>query len=566
MLTLASISPKKQRLLQQALADFDARWDEETGLLCSRSEGRERHATRESAFYALALLLRQEPGDAARADRILRSVMALQLLCPGEIWNGTFAESLEDSRPVRAAVDVSRLTAEARWQGDVIWTRVLSAFAARLQADPELKNREEELSGLLSASLRDVFPVVWETYDPNWREFIFSTFALILEEFETLLPAGTVGAMENAAREGLSGARFRAESGLTPLNTNVRVMHVFFFDAFARRFHDENLRRYAADYAARFTEEYLQYRAVAEFNSPTYNGVVLSYTGLLREKGGSPEVRRMGEILEDGLWRNLADFYNPAMGTLCGPFSRAYGLTMEGTALPLLMYLGLDSLPVDPAPAFGPETESAGVLCFSEPKIPAEVRPLLTEPRPERQVTCRFRELAERGEPGDNHSLCTATAWITDRLMLGAMAGSTNTSHQLHSTVALWRNTFGSVSGLRLRRSDARGRLRHLRTVFFDTAAEPGRIFGTVRNEAQEPVICHFEIESPAAAEGIYREGVWQADGLCCRPVLSVLTAEGAERPAEVRPEIKSNQVVWLTVPLNMGETLKMDLRFSLCE
>ena len=119
MFSLDQLSPKKRNLLLQSLEDLDRRWDEAACLLKAREDGVEAHATRVTAFYALALLIRQGPGDAERADRAIRAVLSLQLLCPGEIWHGTFATALEGSRPVRSAIDVTRLTPEARWQADV---------------------------------------------------------------------------------------------------------------------------------------------------------------------------------------------------------------------------------------------------------------------------------------------------------------------------------------------------------------------------------------------------------------------------------------------------------------
>ena len=563
MFSASQLSLKKQRLLAQSLADFDARWDEGASLLLSAEEP-PHHGTRESVFYALALLIRQGPGDADRADRILRAVLALQRLDAGQIWHGTFASLLEQPAPVRAPFDVSELTPVARWQGDVLGERLGAAFTARLRADPSLAGRAGEISGLLAASLRDVFPVVWETYDPNWREFILATMALILEEFASLLPAETVSAMEQAAREGLKGARFRAERGLTPLNTNVEVMHVFIFDAFARRFGDGELSAYAAAFARRFLADYREHHAVAEFNSPTYNGVVLSYTGLLRTRGGSPEVREMGAELEEGLWEDLAEFYNPVMKTLSGPFTRAYGTTIDGTAIPMLMYLGLDEIPETRLPSFGGETESACVLCCADPAIPERVRPALLYSRGERQVEHCFRELAERGKPGENRSLCTATSWITDDLMLGAMRGSTNTSHQLHAAVAHWRNSAGGVSSLRLRRRTADGRLVHLRTAFFDFTARPGEISGEVRNESAGDIVCDFEVESPGAASGSYAGGLWRVDGLRCEARLVRVAPDGTEASAEAVPETRPDGSVWLAVPLARDASLRVRLSFSL--
>ena len=560
MFRMQDLPVKKQRLLAQSLADFDARWDEGTGLLISHEDGHKYHATRESVFYALALLIRQGAGDAARADRTLRAVMALQRLDEDEIWHGTFAYRVEQPMPPRAPFPVSSLTPEARWQADLMWERIGAAFRRRLEQDPALAAQADAIRQHLESALEESFPVVWRTYDPNWREFLLSSFALILEEFESLLPAETVKAMENAARAGLKGARARTEQGLTPLNTNVKVMHAFLFDAFARRFQDADLRRYADGFAETFRTDYGKHHAVAEFNSPTYNGVVLSYTSLLRERGGSPAVRRMGEELEAGLWQDLADFYHPGLGTLCGPFSRAYGMGIQGTALPLLMYLALEAWPEEETPAFGPETESACVLCCGNPLIPEEIRPRLLAFEGDRLVEKQFEELAERGKPGENHSLCTATAWMKEGIMLGALRGSTNTSHQLHALTAHWRNDRGSVSGLRLRRRTVDGRLVHLRTVLFDLTASAGEIRGTVRNACSEDITCDFEIESPGAHTGAYSDECWLVDGLRCRADIRV---DG--RPARApRAERLPTGETWLRFPLKQGETMQLALHFDL--
>ena len=559
------LTQKQTRLLLQSLKDFDSRWDASASLLRSEEDGRAYHGARESAFYALALLHRQQPGDVERAVSIIHAIINLQLLCPDQIWHGTYPYGPETPRPPKAELDFCRITPTARWQGDLLWERLTASFRKRLSSCNIPPEERTEILTQLSSSLRDVFPVVWETYDPNWREFITASFALILEEYENLLPPETVSAIEQAARESLKGARRRAESGLTPLNTNVEVMHVFIFDAFSRRFQDPDLAAYAAAYASRFSEDYRQHHAVAEFNSPTYNGVVLSYTGLLRTRSSIEEVRSMGRLLEAGLWEDLAAFYNPAMKTLCGPFSRAYGLGIEGTALPLLLYLGLDEIPAEDEPAFGPETESASVICCSDVLIPAQVKKrFLALSEEDRVVKKQFCELAERGEPGKNRSLCTATGWITDRLMIGALRGSTNTSHQLHSAVVHWRDTDGFVSGLRLRRRTKDGRLVHLRTVLFDFEASAGLLCGTIRNDTTEPVICSFEIASSHAARGTYRPEHWQVNGLACSCRLHMESADQQPKAAEFAPEIKNEDLVWLNLSLQPGDFLRLEMRFSL--
>ncbi len=563
MIRMSDLSEKKKAILAQSLKNFDPRYDEKAFLLRSREEGKNVHASRESVFYALALLLRQGAGDAARAANILDRVVSLQRIAPGQLWHGTFASFLEQPCPVRSAVDISRLTPEARWQGDILWEKITDSFREKLEADASLASCAEKIGGLLVSSLREAWPEVWETYDPNWREFILSSFSLILEEYDSILPESTVQGMENAAREGLKGARFRAESGLTPMNTNVEVMHVYIFDAFGRRFRDPDLLSYAAGYAAKFMADYREHHAVAEFNSPTYNGVVLTYTGLMRKRG-SAALRDFAAELEEGLWADFADFYNPGLGDLGGPWSRAYGLGMKGTAFPMFFYLGLDSIPETMEPPFGPETESACILCLSEIKIPESVIPLLTNRRGERTVTRFFRELAERGDPLSNRSLCTATAWFTDDMMLGAIRGSTNTSHQLHAAVGFWRNDRGTVSGFRIRRRTENGALRHQRTVFLDMNAEKERLWGEIRNDTAFPVVMCFEIESPGALSGSWEKEAFLVDGLRGQFTdLTVTDREGSCRRVEITPRPQKEGTLWLCASVPAEGSLHIDLRFT---
>ena len=85
-------------------------------------------AVRESAWYALGLLLRDGSGDRERAAQILDAVLKAQYREPGKPWDGTFR---------------------------------------RTPAEPEPGSEA----------------VIWRAYDPNWREFIGTTFAVILNEY-----------------------------------------------------------------------------------------------------------------------------------------------------------------------------------------------------------------------------------------------------------------------------------------------------------------------------------------------------------------------------------------------
>ena len=86
------------------------------------------HMVRESSWYALGLLFRDAAGDRQRAADIIDAVLKEQYLTPGVKWYGTYKRTPEEPDPT----------------GDA---------------------------------------VIWRTYDPNWRVFIGTTFAMMLIEF-----------------------------------------------------------------------------------------------------------------------------------------------------------------------------------------------------------------------------------------------------------------------------------------------------------------------------------------------------------------------------------------------
>ncbi len=86
------------------------------------------HMVRESSWYALGLLVRDEPGDRQRAAEILDAVLKQQFMTPGKPWYGTFRRAPEEPDPAPNAV-------------------------------------------------------MWRNFDPNWRVFIGTTFEIVLIEY-----------------------------------------------------------------------------------------------------------------------------------------------------------------------------------------------------------------------------------------------------------------------------------------------------------------------------------------------------------------------------------------------
>jgi hypothetical protein len=122
---------------QATTAWMDRSWDDEAGLLWNPpgsfegvvEEPRSVHLVRETAWYALGLLRRYGPGDRARAERALQSVVAQQYDEPGQPWHGTFVRFPEWPAPTEGAVE-------------------------------------------------------WIDYDPNWRQFLGTALAVAITDFD----------------------------------------------------------------------------------------------------------------------------------------------------------------------------------------------------------------------------------------------------------------------------------------------------------------------------------------------------------------------------------------------
>ena len=96
---------------------------------------------RETSWYAAGLLLRNQPGDKERAIQAIEAVLKHQIDEPDQPYHGTFFRAPEEPHPPMR------------------------------------------------------YAQMFVQYDPNWRSFIGTTFALILEEYGQ--PASRIVAQTN---------------------------------------------------------------------------------------------------------------------------------------------------------------------------------------------------------------------------------------------------------------------------------------------------------------------------------------------------------------------------------
>jgi hypothetical protein len=398
--TLATLDPRSRELFLTNMKWSDQNWDDRAALLrvpaprtSPNAPPSTRHGVRDTSWYIAGLLLRDQPGDRARAIRGLNAVLEQQIRDPGSPWDGTFYRTAEEPQP-------------------------------------------------------PLWPQMWTDYDPNWRAFIGTTLAIILSEYEQRLPAELCNRIDNSIRRAVNGEL--KEGRLKPSYTSVAIMHGFLWAYAGTRLKRQDWVTRAEEWAKTIYDGYKQTNTFEEYNSPTYYGVDLYGLALWRVYGPTDNFRRMGAEMEAGLWRDLAAHYHAGLKNLAGPYDRSYGIDMRRyvslTGLWLRTVLDKNAAPFpDPGGPF----ELAGDFVFTPSfvtlgtRIPPDAMRHFQEFRGERQVN---RNLT-RGR--------VATAWIGKDLMLGgeftgkSKAAGTARNTFIPATVH-WKTPGGDVGSIYL--------------------------------------------------------------------------------------------------------------------
>jgi hypothetical protein len=451
MRSLAELAPHARSLAEESLRWTEQFWDPEMALLALDSEGLAGpvHSVRNSAWYALGLLLRNQGDDVERAVRTFHAVLDYQFDEPGAPYHGTFYRAPQEAHPPADAV-------------------------------------------------------IWRDYDPNWRQFIGTTLAIALEEYSERLPGGLIRRMDRAIELAVVG---EPPDRCAPHYTNIALMKSALMTWAGDRYGRPKWLQEGEAFGQAAYDVFRQHGAFHEYNSPTYYGVNFYALAFWRLYSHSQKLIDLGAEMEAALWRDTARYYHAGLGNVAGPYSRTYGMDMRkyGALLGMSIWLAVGRKHA-PFPRASGIFEHGADFCYGPPMavvgtlIPDDVLPHLLSFQGERQVEQRLPTNHDR----------VASAWVGEQVLIGAeslrLTGDLPgivpnlDSDQYHPVTIHWRTPDGDVGWLRL---------RHKGPV--EARAEQGRLSvigpyldaGAARYGAAHRIY-RFEIYSPGGVTRIH--------------------------------------------------------------
>lgn len=436
----SDLRPAALDLVERSLNWMDQYWDEQVELLGVKSEEHYVslplvHHIRETGWYALGLLQRAGAHDKDRACRALQTLLKYQFDEPGKAYDGTWYRYPQEPHP-----------------------------------------------GSMT---------IWRGYDPNWREFIGTTLAIILLDYESDLPQDLIRAIDEALRKAVRGTLTR---DLAATYTNIALMQAFLLIFAGERFSEPAWISAGERMAHEVYQLFSVNQAFSEFNSPTYYGVDLYALGLWYSYSSSDLLKQLGAEMEQALWRDVALMYHAGMKNMSGPFDRSYGMDLQRYGSTIGMWIWIELGRQDaPFPEIAPFFPHALDLCFApcyvavDARVPEDVRQSLSTFQGEHQV--------ERIISNDPPRI--ATAWIGNTHLIGGevMSYQPPVSGQIHPATIHWISTQERIGWIKLKYSTP-----------VNARAEKGKLTIFCIGNGEEGADITFQIYTPVTTSNMLLE------------------------------------------------------------
>jgi hypothetical protein len=232
--------------------------------------------------------------------------------------------------------------------------------------------------------------------------------------------------------------------------SNIALMYGALWDFAAEHNGNADWKRGAAAWNEEVNRLYRLNNTFFEFNSPTYYGVDLYGLALWREYGSTERMRSMGADIEASLWNDVADFYQPSLRNISGPYDRSYGMDMESYVAATGLWLR-SVLPAAQAPL--PEQLSLSTDHMADLWLAPQIAILSARiPAPAMKKFRTFAGPHLVTRTIDEHRV--ATAWIGEHAIWGGestgLTKDAGATTQFNPATVQWRTPSGGIGWVQL--------------------------------------------------------------------------------------------------------------------
>ncbi|KUI70719.1 hypothetical protein VM1G_06355 [Cytospora mali] len=393
-----------QGLFDYSMQVSDLRWDDDYKYIRYQENGE--FNTRFTAWYTIGLLARKQGDDVENAKAAIENILHAQMTSQYDsAWYGTYKVALDGPEPT---------------DNSSYWP-----------------------------------PEIYETYDPNWREFVGTQLIQVIELYSNLLGSDLITRIEDALETAALGEIRR--NGTYPPGDNLilsysnpclmRCLTVGWIGArrnnsvfigFANEQGDLLLELFRANGS----------NTLGEYNAPTYYG--MDVWALASNIAYGPKIATMttnAQYILTELWKDIAEHYNPYLRNMAGPYDRAYTRDMTAhSAVLSLWWWGMFGREYGGQPPLGESdllydvTQGAAIALVSDVVLKYISNDTSTSLRATgKWMGERFLNKTVR-ESLDTDVLRVATSWLSAEVMIGGMslAETVNRGGQFVPAIVHW--------------------------------------------------------------------------------------------------------------------------------